>query len=160
MEFDLVKNGSPFEFQKTALICHRRPTFNELSTFVSSMSALEDGMQFWIGGCLNLAESLFGEQFSQLIPEGKEHTYLVWKWVDSRVKPDTRRASLSFSHHQAVASLLHERQEIFLKRAEDEQLSVSSLKRLVKGEKGKVEESKLRLIVCPKCEFSWEEVEK
>ena len=160
MAFELVKNGTPFEFHKTALVCSRRPTFDELTSFVNSMSALEDGMQFWIGGCLNLAESLFGEQFSQLIPEGKETTYMVWKWVDSRVKPDTRRERLSFSHHALVASLLSERQVIFLDRAEAESLSVSSLRKLIAKEKGKVEESKLVDRQCPSCGWQWQEVEK
>lgn len=152
--FELVKSNG-IKLDSSSLSLTKRMDLEEGAKFVLGLDSMESGVSYWIGDCLNALEALHGESYAQVIPEGKAHSWAVYKWTCSRVRPDMRRPSLSFSHHQAVASLLHERQEIFLKRAEEEQLSVNALKKLVKGEKGK--EPKINLIVCPACGHSWEE---
>lgn len=147
-DFDVVKSNG-VKLDATSLALTKRMDLDEGAKFVLGLDSMESGVSYWIGDCLNALEALHGESYAQVIPEGKAHSWAVWKWTCSRVKPETRRARLSFSHHQAVASLLHERQEIFLQKAEEEQLSVSGLKKLVAGEKGK--EPKIKLITCPLC---------
>ena len=150
---DLVKSNG-VKLETTSLSLTKRMDLDEGAQFVLALDTLESSYAWWIGGFLNAMEALHGEAYTQLIPEGKAHTWLVYKWVDSRVPHSIRRGpktGLSYSHHQAIASLLHERQEIFLDKAEAEHLSVSALKKLIKAEKGKVEEPKLQLIVCPLC---------
>ncbi len=156
---ELVTQTNGIRFEPNCLSLTRRMDLQEGAEFIRGLDAMESGFSWWIADFLNSMEALHGESFSQLIPEGKAHTWIVYKWVGSRVKAGTRRANLSFSHHQAIASLLTERQAIFLQRAEDEKLSVSSLKRLVKGEKGKApKDSVTRLMECPKCGWEWEEI--
>jgi hypothetical protein len=132
----------------------------EAGQFVLGLDSMESGLSYWVGDILNSLEALHGESYAQVIPEGKAHSWMVYKWTCSRVKPETRRPSLSFSHHQVVASLLTERQNIYLTKAESESLSVSALRKLVAKEKGKVEESKLVDRQCPSCGWKWQEVEK
>ena len=159
---DLMKTNG-IKLESTSLSLTRRMEIDEAQKFVLSLDTIESSSSWWIGDFLNAAEAIYGEAYAQLIPEGKEHTWAVLKWVCDRVKPETRRGpdtGLRFSHHQLVASLLTERQTIFLDRAEAESLSVSSLRKLISREKGKVEESKLVDRECPSCGWKWQEVEK
>ena len=148
------------KLESTSLSLTRRMDLEEAGQFVLGLDSMESGLAYWVGDLLNALEAIHGEAYSQVIPENKAHTWMNYKWVSERVKPTTRRASLSWSHHQQVASLLSERQVIFLDRAEAESLSVSSLKKLIRAEKGKVEESKLIDRQCPSCGWKWQEVEK
>jgi hypothetical protein len=127
--------------------------------FALALDSMESGFNWWCGDFILCMEALHGELAAQIIPENKAHSWSVYRWVAERVKPSTRRPSLSWSHHSIVASLLTERQTIFLDRAENEQLSVSALRKLIAKEKGKVEESKLTDRVCPSCGYKWQEVQ-
>jgi len=154
---ELVK-GNGVKLESTSLSLTRRMDLEEAGQFVLGLDSMESGLAYWVGDLLNALEAIHGESYSQVIPENKAHTWMNYKWVAERVKPGTRRQSLSWSHHQQVASLLSERQVIFLDRAETEGLSVSSLRKLIAREKGKVEESVLKQITCPSCGFTFEEV--
>lgn len=156
---ELVKSNG-VKLESTSLSLTRRMDLEEAGQFVLGLDSMESGLAYWVGDLLNALEALHGEAYSQVIPENKAHTWMNYKWVSERVKPTTRRSSLSWSHHQAIASLLTERQEIFLAKAESESLSVSSLKKLIAKEKGRVEESKLVDRECPSCGWKWQEVEK
>jgi predicted Zn-ribbon and HTH transcriptional regulator len=127
--------------------------------FALGLDSMESGFNWWCGDFILCMEALHGELAAQIIPENKAHSWSVYRWVAERVKPTTRRPSLSWSHHSIVASLLTERQTIFLDRAETEQLSVSALRKLIKAEKGVLEESVLKRITCPSCGFTFEEVQ-
>ena len=154
VKFDGVK------FDVNGLSLTERMDLEKGADFAVSLGKVESASSWWIGDFLLGMEALHGEPFAQVIPEGKASSWLVYHWVSERVKPTTRRQSLSFSHHQVVASLLTERQNVFLDKAEAEALSVSSLKKLIAKEKGKVEESKLIDRECPSCGWKWQEVEK
>jgi hypothetical protein len=158
---ELVKSNG-VKLEATSLSLTRRMDLEEAGQFVMGLDSMESGLAFWIGDLLNALEALYGESYAQVIPEGKAHSWRVYKWVCDRVKPQTRHGpetGLKFSHHQIVASLLTERQTIFLDRAETEQLSVSALRKLIKAEKGVLEESVLKRITCPSCGFTFEEVQ-
>lgn len=147
---ELVKSNG-VKLESTSLSLTRRMDLEEAGQFVLGLDSMESGLAYWVGDLLNALEALHGEAYAQVIPENKANTWANYKWVAERVKPQTRRGNLSWTHHQAIASLLTERQEVYLKKAEEEHLSVSALKKLVKGEKGKVEEPKVKLITCPLC---------
>jgi predicted Zn-ribbon and HTH transcriptional regulator len=155
---DLMKTNG-IKLESTSLSLTRRMDLEEAGQFVLGLDSMESGLAYWVGDLLNALEAIHGEAYTQVIPENKAHTWMNYKWVSERVKPTTRRPSLSWSHHQQVASLLTERQVIFLDRAEKEGLSVSSLRKLIKTEKGKVEESKLVDMECPSCGYKWQEVQ-
>jgi hypothetical protein len=147
------------KFDANGLSLTQRMDLEKGADFALSLGKVESASNWWIGDFLLGMEALHGEPFAQVIPEGKASSWLVYHWVSERVKPSTRRASLSWSHHSIVASLLTERQTIFLDRAESEGLSVSSLRKLIKAEKGVLEESVLKHITCPSCGFTFEEVQ-
>lgn len=157
---ELVRQNG-IKLEATSLSLTRRMDLEEAGKFILGLDSMESGISYWVGDCLNALEALHGESYAQVIPENKAHSWAVYKWTCSRVKPETRRASLSFSHHMAVASLLTERQSAFLDKAESESLSVSSLKKLIAKEKGRASEKEKNLmpVVCPKCGAEFE-VEK
>lgn len=153
---DLVKSDD-VRFDRTSLQLTKRMELDEAQKFITGLDALESGFSWWIADFLNSMEALHGESYAQLVPEDKASTWAVYKWVGSRVKPATRRSSLSFSHHQVVASLLTERQEAYLRKAEEDKLPVSNLKRLIAEEKGKEpKQPKTIPITCPSCGAEFE----
>jgi len=151
---ELVKSNG-IKLEPTSLTITRRLNMEEGGQIADQMAAMESGIQWWVGDLLNAMESLHGEVYAQVVPDGKADTWRNYKWVSDRVKMNTRRGSLSWSHHQAVASLLSERQAIYLDRAEAEHLSVSDLKKLIAEEKGKPEKAP-RMIECPECHAMFE----
>jgi site-specific DNA-methyltransferase (adenine-specific) len=56
------------------------------------------------------------------------------KWVSENVKSSGRQEKLSYNHHREVASLPPAKQELFLKKAVDEDLSVRELREEIKKE--------------------------
>ena len=151
---ELVKSNG-IKLEATSLSLTRRIELPEATQIITQIDTMESGMAWWVGDLINALEAMHGEAYAQVIPEGKESTWLNYKWVAERVKQETRRPSLTWSHHQQVASLLTERQEIFLDRAEQEQLSVSALKKLVAQDKGKKEKPP-KTIECPACHVVFE----
>ncbi|MEO5367733.1 MAG: hypothetical protein H7831_15515 [Magnetococcus sp. WYHC-3] len=153
-EFEIAKSNG-VKFEPTGLSLTRKMDIEEAQRFVNSLDAMESGVSYWTGDFLLAMEALHGENAAQLVPPEKAQSWNVYRWVCSRVKPETRRPKLSFSHHIVVASLLTERQQIFLEKAEQEQLSVSALKKLVAKDKGKKEKPP-KMIECPSCHVSFE----
>lgn len=151
---DLVKSNG-IKLEATSLSLTRRMELDEAGVVVSQLNSAESGMAWWVGDLINQLEAMHGEAYAQVIPEGKESTWMNYKWVAERVKQETRRPTLTWSHHQQVASLLTERQEIYLARAEQEQLTVSALKKLVASDKGRKEKPP-KMVECPACHVSFE----
>ena len=139
---------------RTGLQITRVISWDEAQAFTASIDDLESGLQFGIGDWLEYCEQTFGENYAQLIPEGKESSWLVYKWVASRVK--NRSGKLSWTHHRVVAGLLTERQEVYLRMAEEQSLSASALNKLIKEGK----EQKVTMITCPLCGGAFEKGKK
>lgn len=151
---ELVKSNG-IKLEATSLSLTRRIELPEATQIITQMDTMESGLAWWVGDLLFAMSNVHGEAYTQLIPEGKESTWLNYLWVASHVKQETRRPTLTWSHHQTVASLLTERQEIYLARAEEEKLSVSALKKLVAADKGRKEKPP-KMVTCPNCQVSFE----
>jgi hypothetical protein len=94
------------------------------------LGRMHQSLRFAIGDWLMYGERLFPEQWTQAaeclgISEEGMREYLR---VSERVPRSTRRKSLSWSHHRAVASLDPPEQKDWLRRAVDEQLSHHALR--------------------------------
>ncbi len=94
---------------------------------------------FAVGDCLNFGEGSFGERYAQAIDDTRKTIRLSMKtlqnvgWVAGSIEMKARHEMLSFAHHEAVAKLQNVKEQIeFLDKAEDEELSVANLKKLVK----------------------------
>ena len=94
------------------------------------LGRMHEAVRFAIGDWLLLVEALFPVEWSQmsevlgLSEEGRRE----FMRVSERVPRSTRRASLSWSHHRAVASLPPAEQKTWLKRAAAEDLSHAALR--------------------------------
>lgn len=100
------------------------------------LGKMHEAVRFAIGDAIMQGEALYGEQayqaFEQLnISEDAMKEYVR---VSTRVPRSTRRASLSWSHHRAVASLEPPRQKEWLRRAADEGLSHHALREALREE--------------------------
>lgn len=91
-------------------------------------------MSMKVADILNWGEEHLGERYAQaidltrrsLIQQSK--TVENWMRVFRAVPPSRRRENLTYSHHEAVVKLDATEQEEFLQRAEDEGLTVKTLR--------------------------------
>jgi hypothetical protein len=90
-------------------------------------------MTSWaLGDAIRFGEAVYGERYAQAIEAtGRaKSTLMNYVSVARRVPPSRRRARLSWSHHEAVASLEPRERDRWLDRAEAEGLSVEELRGL------------------------------
>ena len=78
-----------------------------------------------IGDYLQYGEFTYGEKFAQAVEMfGRSESRLQnLQWVARNVPPERRRPALSFRHHEEVAGLEPQEQDIILSKAEQEGLS-------------------------------------
>lgn len=96
---------------------------------------------FRVGDTLNYGERMYGEEYSQAIDATRRSIRLSGKtlenaaWICGSVQASVRHPALTLSHHEVVAKLTNSKdQDRFLQMAEDEELSVSELRKRVKEE--------------------------
>jgi hypothetical protein len=94
---------------------------------------LGKAVQFWLGDWMLYGENKYGEEFAQACSETgySEESLRGFLWVASRIPPNVRRSTLSWSHHQVVAG--SEYPASFLDSAEQLKWSVRELREAVKG---------------------------
>ena len=106
------------------------------------LQGVQGAVQWWIGDWLNYGkrayhDNVVGHDRYWLAIEafGRDHATL-WNYasIANRVPPDQRRDSLSFSHHEAVASLGADERGYWLTKAEAERLSVDALRRAIRDQ--------------------------
>ena len=83
----------------------------DMQDALSVLESIEVGHQYWIGDALIFAKDKFGEEFTQMIPEGKEETWRQYLWVCERVCPAIRRCLAGYTHARLIARVSHEEQE-------------------------------------------------
>lgn len=132
-----VTLGRHFSVGPTGLTVRGAPSFDEWAQLGHALRVMEKGIQFAIGDFLLYGEERFSERASQIIDAEmwSESTVKVYRWVSERVPLQNRRMDLSYSHHQAVASLAHSEQKHWLGLAAesgDTPWSVSRLKTAIR----------------------------
>jgi DNA modification methylase len=124
-----------FRFDEDGLSLLGTPTEEEWSQCLDRLLHIEDNVRFWIGDLLVYGVSRWGEEAVQEMVEASGYDYKsldVFRWVASRIEASRRWSTLSFSHHQAVASLPVDQQEFLLARAEDEGWTSKAVRREVR----------------------------
>jgi len=122
------------EITKNSLIIKESINKEQWDQIGIVLKTMEKSIQFWIGDWLRFGEKKWGEMYK----EAEEITGLAYdtlasiKSVSGSVESCRRRQDLSFSHHEEVASLEPEQQEIMLDKAEQENLSVREIREEVK----------------------------
>lgn len=112
------------------------------------LQGVQGAVQWWIGDWLNYGkrayhDNVVGHDRYWLAIEafGRDHqTLLNYASIANRIPPEQRRDSLSFSHHEAVASLGTDERGYWLTKAEEERLSVDALRRSIRdhGNQGRL----------------------
>lgn len=91
--------------------------------------------QFWFGDWVTWGEAHYGEKYVQAIDiTGLDYqTVANVVSVAKRVPPERRRSSLSWSHHEVVASLPPAEQDKWLDEAEQEGMTRNRLRSRLQG---------------------------
>ena len=126
---ELAKIESFCELSKTNLSFKRDVTKDEWMDVFKALKQVEGCVQFWIGDCLAYRQQKWG-MYDDIAEETGYETKALRniKYVADNVNSSLRKDNLSFSHHTEVASLTPDKQEMFLNKAVDENLSVRELR--------------------------------
>lgn len=105
-------------------------TYEEYVRVGAILGRLRDWTAWSIGSWLLFGEGRFSDRFEQaaLATGRSESTLVDYARVAGRVAPSRRKATLTFSHHRAVASLDPAEQSEWLKSAEDAGWSAAELR--------------------------------
>ncbi len=130
------------ELTTTSLTLPDDVTQDELAEMGDILLRLQKSVQWWLGDWLNALEDReWGETYAAL---ASKYSYEVVTLhniasIAKRVDFSRRRESLSFGHHDAVASLKPAQQTRWLNFAEKNQASVGELRKAIRESKsGKV----------------------
>jgi hypothetical protein len=128
------------------------PTWDEAVEVTKRLDVIGRNAPWWIGDWLNYTESIFHETWTQLIPDigWDEKTLKNWKWVAENVRPNGRYENLSWSHHEKIAKLPPEMQDLWLERAATGGWTVKRLMDELKGPQQE-KEPKPKVTRCPEC---------
>lgn len=101
--------------------------------------------QWWLGDWIRYGNTKFGERYSRAasITGYDTQTLMNMVYVSSKFDISRRRETLSWSHHETVASLEVNEQELWLDHATKERLSIVDLRyELRKARKGERQHAK------------------
>lgn len=134
---ELVIKDKCFEITPNGLRVIGNYTFEQWVQFGKGLSIFHKGLLFLIGDWVNAGEERFGEKYAQALSETDfaYQTLANAASIARKIPMERRRLEkLSGAIHATVASLTPEEQIKWLRRAEEEKLSVRELRLLVKGE--------------------------
>lgn len=119
----------------TALVVNPEATYDDWLYIGDTLSRIGRAHQWWIGDWVRHGERQWGDKYTEAIEKtGLEYDSLNnYRWVSERVESVRRLTTLSWSHHQAVASLEGEEQGEWLERAETNEWTVRELRQQIRG---------------------------
>jgi len=114
----------------TALILTDDLDFDSYEALGRYLGALRDATAWWIGDWLIFGEFVYGEKYAQAVEATgrSKQTLKNYAWVASKVPASRRKATLSWSHHEAIAKLDPREQRTWLGRAEKQGWSIEELR--------------------------------
>lgn len=142
----------PITLTATAMEFTAAPTREQYLAAMDWLERCNSGVQWWCGDGVNHGLNMFGEEASQGF---SRETWRKWAWVAEQVIPKVRRAALSFTHHEVVASLPTREQDKWLQAAEANGWSARELKKQIKGDPDTDADDK---IPCPTCGKPWNQI--
>ncbi|MGB7686720.1 MAG: hypothetical protein WBL45_13165 [Solirubrobacterales bacterium] len=128
-----------------------------------NLGAMSRCSQWWLGDWIRYGNTKFGERYSRAtaITGYDAQSLMNMVWVASTFEISRRREMLSWSHHEAVASLDAQQQERWLDLAGDRRLSVADVRtELRAARKGlaQINEEETEIgfgeeeaLICPRC---------
>ncbi len=128
-----------FDLNSDGVRVHGRPTFGDFGRAMAFAHYAEQKSPFWKAALLNYADTRtdWAERVDAIADRWglTPGTLEQYKSVDRRVPVEDRVDGLSFSHHEAVASLPSADKRHYLQKAKRDHLSVSALKLVIKRER-------------------------
>lgn len=109
---------------EVGLEARQNPTLDDFGSLIAYLRSIKQSSPWWIGDAVNYGEHNWSEEAAQVL-HGEALEMTAWslsslrsyQWVCERVTMETRRADLSFGHHQKVAALDTRSQRTWLARA-------------------------------------------
>lgn len=123
-----------FNFSKGGLEVDGTPTYEQWIAVGEFIKKAEHSVQMWLGDWVNYGQTNYGGKYTQAL-EATDYEYSTLRnaaYVAGRVPKEIRREGLSFSHHQAVASLEPVDQDRLLGEAEENNWSRTQLQSKVR----------------------------
>jgi hypothetical protein len=134
-ELEKISNG--VQFNKNGLTIKKDLSVEDWLSLGNTLETMQGAIQWWIGDWLNYGEQRYGETYTQALDASKYsyETLANIKWVAKSIESSLRSESLSWSHHKEIAPLPKRKQSYFISLAQEERLSVSSLKKAINVKK-------------------------
>jgi hypothetical protein len=110
-------------------------SFEDWAQAGANLQSIARSVNWLLGDWLAYGERNFGEMYTQAIElTGMEYQTLAnIVWVAKRVEPSRRRETLSWAHHETVASLKPAEQDKWLGEAESEGMTRNRLRSRLQG---------------------------
>ncbi len=109
------------------------PTFQQWQDVGKFIKRSHKAVKFWQGDWLNYGEENFDEWTQHFDSEDPDSEKLRREmWVAKKIPAERRHNSLSWEYHNEVADLVPEEQEQMFKVAEENKLSLSRFKSLIR----------------------------
>lgn len=131
----------------------KKPSEAQWQQLGDYLAWMEVSLPWLIGGWVAYGEDNFGERAAQAVDAtGWDlDTVKQCAWVHRSVPVNRREASLSFSHHRAVAALPAAGQRAMLRAAKDRSMTVAQLQRAVRAQKTAAPDVELTLWLVVSC---------
>lgn len=123
-----------YRLEEANLVVVDEPTLANAEEVGDYIAGVVRNHQRWAGLWYEHIKAVFPETYSQLLDpeEFDEDNLKNWSWVIRSVPPENWHPEVSFSHHQAVASLGHEQQRMILAKAADEHMNLAQIREAVR----------------------------
>jgi hypothetical protein len=123
------------QFELSAVGAKGKPgtTHEQYGQGILAVEGTRDSLKWAQADLMNELEDRFPEEASQYWPKFLDlSTVKRWRWLAARIPMKDRRQELTFSHHEAVASIIEEpvRKE-YLQKAIDERWSVREMAKAI-----------------------------
>jgi N6-adenosine-specific RNA methylase IME4 len=123
----------PGKWGAVSLALPARLTFEEWAEVGTTLSAMSNGVMWWIGDWWRYGDQKYGERAAQAL-DSESYSYQTFMdagWVSGQIETSRRREVLSWSHHREVAALEPAVQDELLDRAIQENWTRAEIRQAV-----------------------------
>jgi hypothetical protein len=129
----LVEIGGRFQLSSLGVTVDAAATENEWRAFFIAIKRIQEAVQWIVGDLLNYGETALNKTYDEMaeIIGYSPKTLREYAYVSRSLPMSIRMDTLSFGHHQLVASMPEHQQLSWLKFAEAKRLSVAALRHFI-----------------------------
>lgn len=150
--------------RRTGLTFSERLPFSKWQRIGKQISLISNASCWWLGDWLIYGEDRYPNRYKEAVAEtGLDYqTLRNYAWVARRFAPSRRRDTLSLQHHEVIAALPLQEQNVWLDRAQHFRWSRNELRKQIRLRQGDLQSSDdvpvtLRLPLTPDREQRWKE---